>query len=70
MHQYLFQDCYEWAGQPRNVWMIKGETTFAGPNDIIPMLEEVNSILRARGGSSQGVKGTMAGTAYSPRTRR
>lgn len=43
VHQYLFQDCYEWAGQPRNVWMFKGETTFAGPDDIIPMLEEVNA---------------------------
>ena len=43
VHQYLFQDCYEWAGQPRNVWMFKGHTTFAGPDDIIPMLEEVNA---------------------------
>ena len=43
VHQYLFQDCYDWAGQPRNVWMFKGHTTFAGPDDIIPMLEEVNA---------------------------
>ena len=27
-------------------------------------------ILRARGGSSLGIKGSEAGTAYSPRTRR
>lgn len=28
LHHYLFQDLYEWAGQPRNVGISKGETSF------------------------------------------
>jgi len=33
IHQYLFQDLYEWAGEYRTVDITKGMTTFASAND-------------------------------------
>jgi cell filamentation protein len=43
LHNILFQDIYEWAGQLRTVQMSKGKTIFAYPENIKP---EGNRILK------------------------
>lgn len=34
IHQHIFQDVYDWAGQERNVSISKGATLFANPRHI------------------------------------
>ncbi len=53
MHQYLFQDIYEWAGQPRRLNIYKEEPVLGGlsieysdtvniPRDVKPRQESTN----------------------------
>lgn len=41
IHKYLFQDIYDWAGELRNVHMMKQATVFLEPNKIENYLEVV-----------------------------
>ncbi|MGJ5178794.1 Fic/DOC family protein [Bradyrhizobium oligotrophicum] len=34
VHRHLFQDVYDWAGEPRTVRISKGESTFCYPENI------------------------------------
>ncbi|MGJ5151977.1 MULTISPECIES: Fic/DOC family protein [unclassified Bradyrhizobium] len=34
VHRHLFQDVYDWAGEPRTVRISKGESTFCFPENI------------------------------------
>ena len=48
IHQYLFQDVYEWAGQFRTVDMAKGDSYFARVPYIEPTLDGLFGKLSAR----------------------
>lgn len=39
LHRHLFERLYEWAGEPRSVNIAKGETIFAPPGRIDPLME-------------------------------
>lgn len=56
IHQYLFQDLYEWAGEYRTVDITKGMTTFASANDgsIDRRLSNVQSLVSAVSWSELG----------------
>ncbi len=41
IHQYLFQDVYEWAGKPRTIAISKGNTLFCPPEYIISYANEL-----------------------------
>lgn len=45
LHYHLFQDLYEWAGQPRNVDISKGETRFCTWTRIEPEANKLFSII-------------------------
>ena len=50
MHQYLFQDIYDWAGQPRRLNIYKEEPVLGGLSieysDIVDIARDVEQILR------------------------
>ena len=64
-HRHLFQDLYDWAGQPRTVMLAKGESAFAFPHAIQPSLEKRFADLAAKG-NLRGLspKAFAAGTAH------
>lgn len=41
IHHHLFQDVYEWAGQPRNIRIAKGRNWFCYPEHINAQAEEL-----------------------------
>ncbi|WP_239057133.1 Fic family protein [Desulfovibrio sp. JC010] len=41
IHQHLFQDVYDWAGQERNVSISKGATLFANPRHIESTITDI-----------------------------
>jgi len=45
LHRWLFQDVYEWAGLPRVVTTLKGDSRFADPEDIDRLLALVHENL-------------------------
>ena len=45
LHRWLFQDVYEWAGGPRIVTTLKGDSRFADPEDIDRLLALVHDNL-------------------------
>jgi cell filamentation protein len=45
IHHHLFQDVYDWAGQERNVSISKGQTQFANPRFIHPVVTALLSQL-------------------------
>ena len=48
-HRHLFQDLYDWAGQPRTVTLAKGESAFAFPHAIGFSLNKRFADLAAKG---------------------
>lgn len=45
IHQHLFQDVYEWAGQPRTVRIEKGASVFCYPENIAGQMDALFSDL-------------------------
>jgi len=52
IHQYIFQDLFDWAGVPRNIDIAKGESLFclsryieSSANDIFRRLQKENNLL-------------------------
>lgn len=45
LHRWLFHDVYEWAGSPRVVTTVKGDSRFADPEDIDRLLDLVHDNL-------------------------
>ncbi|MGO4716921.1 Fic/DOC family protein [Bradyrhizobium sp. 2TAF24] len=41
VHHHLFQDVYEWAGQPRTVRIAKGGSPFCFPENIVSQAEKL-----------------------------
>ena len=59
MHEYIFQDIFEWAGQPRNISIYKEEDVLGGqsieysdPFDIVNDVHHVLSDMREKPWSS------------------
>ena len=48
IHEYLFSDLYDWAGQYRTVYMTKKDTYFAEAKDIEANLDEILFALKRR----------------------
>ncbi|HEX5005601.1 MAG TPA: Fic family protein [Hyphomonadaceae bacterium] len=48
IHHHLFQDVYEWAGQPRTVRIEKGPSVFCYPENIEGQMNVLFSGLRER----------------------
>ena len=46
IHRYLFQDVYEWAGEPRTVDMVKGSTIFCSYRMIAERAETAFNFLK------------------------
>lgn len=46
LHHHLFEEIYAWAGVPRSVNLIKGETLFAPPGRVDPSMEQRFSLIR------------------------
>jgi cell filamentation protein len=47
VHRHLFQDVYDWAGEPRTVRISKGESTFCFPENIEREAKRLFTQLRA-----------------------
>lgn len=45
IHAFLFQDVYEWAGEPRIIAIAKGNTMFCLPQNIEPYAQDIFSWL-------------------------
>ena len=64
VHQYLFQDCYEWAGQPRNVWMsfprVRGDVPAIG----VALHQLLQFSPRARGCSGLDTNGEIPDAVF------
>jgi cell filamentation protein len=48
VHHHLFQDVYDWAGQPRRVRISKGGNPFCFPEFIDRQMEELFAMLASR----------------------
>jgi cell filamentation protein len=48
IHHHLFQDVYEWAGQPRTIRIEKGTSVFCYPENIEGQMNDLFSGLLAR----------------------
>lgn len=50
LHQHLFQDLYDWAGQDRSVSIAKGGSSFAAPAYVARELDKLFSDMAAKNG--------------------
>jgi cell filamentation protein len=50
LHQHLFQDLYDWAGQDRSISIAKGGSSFAAPAYIARELDKLFTDMAAKNG--------------------
>lgn len=66
LHRWIFQDVFEWAGSPRVVTTLKGDSQFADPEDIDRLLgvvlDNFGDPARFRATSRDEFLGTLAPT--------
>lgn len=48
IHHHLFQDLYDWAGEPRNVSLAKGQSVFLPPQYIEQGMDSIHQKLEQR----------------------